>query len=115
MPVFIDANLDRDSVYVQAQAVLTLRIYHSVSLFDDSTLTPLQTPEARIEQLGKPRTYETRVNGVRHGVIEVRYAIHPLRSGELELPARCSAPPWLSATIRTPSTRSAHAAGAPCR
>ena len=88
MPVFIDANLDRDSVYVQAQAVLTLRIYHSVSLFDDSTLTPLQTPEARIEQLGKPRTYETRINGVRHGVIEVRYAIHPLRSGELELPAQ---------------------------
>ena len=88
MPVFIDASLDRDNLYVQAQAVLTLRIYHSVSLFDDSTLTPLQTPEARIEQLGKPRTYETRINGVRHGVIEVRYAIHPLRSGELELPAQ---------------------------
>lgn len=88
MPVFIDASLDRDSVYVQAQVLLTLRIYHSVSLFDDSTLTPLQTPEARIEQLGKPRTYETRINGVRHGVIEVRYAIHPLRSGELELPSQ---------------------------
>ena len=88
MPVFIDASLDRDTAYVQAQVVLSLRIYHSVSLFDDSTLTPLQTPEARIEQLGKPRTYETRINGVRHGVIEVRYAIHPLRSGELELPAQ---------------------------
>ncbi|HTN31247.1 MAG TPA: BatD family protein, partial [Pseudomonas sp.] len=88
MPVFIDASLDRDTLYVQSQALLTLRIFHSVSLFDDSTLTPLQTPEARIEQLGKPRTYETRINGVRHGVIEVRYAIHPLRSGELELPAQ---------------------------
>src|SRR5690606_31686917 len=88
MPVFIDASLDRDTLYVQAQALLTLRIYHSVSLFDDSTLTPLQTPEARVEQLGKPRTYETRINGVRHGVIEVRYAVHPLRSGELELPSQ---------------------------
>lgn len=94
MPVFIDASLDQDSVYVQAQALLTLRIYHSVSLFDDSTLTPLQTPAARIEQLGKPRTYETRLNGIRHGVIEVRYAIHPLRSGELELP-----PQVFSATL----------------
>lgn len=88
LPVFIEASLDRDSVYVQAQTLLSLRIYHSVSLFDDSTLTPLQTPEARIEQLGKPLTYETRINGTRHGVIEVRYAIHPLRSGTLELPSQ---------------------------
>lgn len=101
-PVFIDASLDTDTVFVQAQALLTLRIYHSVSLFDDSTLTPLQTPEARIEQLGKPRTYETRINGARHGVIEVRYAIHPLRSGELTLPAQV-----FSATLverQTPDT-----------
>ena len=87
-PVFIETSLDQDSVYVQAQAVLTLRIYHSVSLFDDSSLTPLQTVEAHVEQLGKPVTYEKRLNGVRHGVIEVRYAIFPLRSGEIELPAQ---------------------------
>lgn len=87
-PVFIDASLDRDSAYVQAQVVLTLRIYHSVTLFDDSALTPLQTPEARVEQLGKPITYEKMINGVRHGVIEIRYAIFPLRSGDIELPAQ---------------------------
>ncbi len=87
-PVFIDASLDRDSVYVQAQVILTLRIYHSVTLFDDSALTPLQTPDARVEQLGKPITYEKLVNGLRHGVIEVRYGIFPLRSGTLELPAQ---------------------------
>ncbi len=56
--VFIDASLDQTSVYVQAQAVLTLRIYHSVSLYDDSSLPPLQIPDARIEQLGESRTYE---------------------------------------------------------
>src|SRR5690606_33574359 len=55
---------------------------------DDSALTPLQTPEARVEQLGKPITYEKMVNGVRHGVIEIRYAIFPLRSGDIELPAQ---------------------------
>ncbi|WP_137817926.1 BatD family protein [Pseudomonas sp. 2FG] len=86
-PVFIDASLDQESVYVQAQAVLTLRIYHSVSLYDDSSLTPLQIPEARIEQLGEPRTYEKEINGVRHGVIELRYAIYPQQSGELQIPA----------------------------
>jgi hypothetical protein len=86
-PVFIDASLDQDSVYVQAQAILTLRIYHSVSLYDDSALTPLQIANARIESLGDPRTYEKEINGVRHGVIELRYAIYPQQSGELDIPA----------------------------
>ncbi|MGY3255245.1 BatD family protein [Pseudomonas chlororaphis] len=85
-PVFIDASLDQDSVYVQAQAVLTLHIYHSVSLYDDSSLTPLQIDDARVEQLGESRTYEKVINGVRHGVIEIRYAIFPQHSGVLDIP-----------------------------
>lgn len=87
-PVFIEASLDQDSVYVQAQALLTLRIYHSVSLYDDSSLTPLQIPDARIEQLGESRTYEKDINGLRHGVIELRYAIYPQHSGQLTIPAQ---------------------------
>lgn len=87
-PVYIQASLDHDSVYVQAQAILTLRIYHSVSLYDDSSLTPLEMPNARVEPLGEPRTYETDVNGVRHGVIELRYAIFAQQSGKLEVPAQ---------------------------
>jgi len=87
-PVFIDASLDQESVYVQAQTVLTLRIYHSVSLYDDSSLTQLTMPQARVEALGKPRTYEKDINGVRHGVIELRYAIFPQESGELLIPAQ---------------------------
>ena len=86
-PIFIDASLDQDQVYVQAQALLTLRVYHSVALYDDSSLTPLQIPDARIESLGPPRTYEKLINGVRHGVIEWRFAIYPQRSGELLIPA----------------------------
>jgi len=87
-PVFIEASLDQSSVYVQAQAILTLRIYHSVSLYDDSNLTPLQIPDARIEQLGESRTYEKDINGLRHGVIELRYAIYPQHSGQLTIPAQ---------------------------
>lgn len=87
-PVFIDASLDQPSVYVQAQVVLTLRIYHSVSMYDDSNLTPLRLPDARVEQLGEPRTYEKSIGGVLHGVIELQYAIYPQRSGELVIPGQ---------------------------
>ncbi|MGU9850012.1 BatD family protein [Pseudomonas koreensis] len=93
-PVFIEASLDQPSVYVQAQAILTLRIYHSVSLYDDSSLTPLQIADTRIEQLGDTRTYEKDINGVRHGVIEMRYAIYPQHSGLLLI-----APQTFSATL----------------
>lgn len=86
-PVFIEASLDQPSVYVQAQAILTLRVYHSVALYDDSNLTPLHLQDAIVEQLGESRTYEKLINGVRHGVIEVGYGIYPQHSGELQIPA----------------------------
>jgi hypothetical protein len=87
-PIFIDASLDTEMAYVQAQVLLTLRIYHSVSLYDDSTLSPLQMSDALVERLGEPRTYEKDINGVRHGVIEIRYAIFPQKSGDLTIPAQ---------------------------
>lgn len=98
-PIFIDASLDQDVAYVQAQVLLTLRIYHSVSLYDDSTLSPLQMSDALVERLGEPRTYEKDINGVRHGVIEIRYALFPQKSGELTIPAQL-----FSATTVAPAT-----------
>ena len=84
--VFIEASVDSAQVYVQAQVVLTLRIYHSVSLYDDSSLSPLQLDSAKVEPLGESRTYEKDINGVRHGVIETRYVVYPQQSGTLEIP-----------------------------
>ena len=87
-PVYIDTQLDQESVYIQAQLLLTLRIYHAIPLFADSNLTPLLIDNARVEQLDNPRTFEQHINGVRHGVIEIRYAIFPQQSGLLEIPAQ---------------------------
>src|SRR5690606_17007652 len=63
-PVFIDSEVDIENPYVQAQVLLTLRIYHSVSLFDDSSLSGLEIPSARVESLGRPRNFEQVINGV---------------------------------------------------
>lgn len=98
-PVFIEASLDQDSIYVQAQAVLTLRIYHSVALYDDSSLSRLQLEGAKVEPLGESRTYEKEINGVRHGVIEMRYAIYPQQSGNVTIPSLT-----FSATTVEPAT-----------
>lgn len=85
-PVYIDTQLDQEWAYVQAQTLLTLRIYHAIPLFADSNLTPLLLDNARVEPLGKPRTFEQHINGVRHGVIEISYAIFPQQSGLIEIP-----------------------------
>lgn len=87
-PVYIDIQADKESVYIQAQVRLTLRIYHSIPLFSDSNLTPLLIDHARVEQLGQPRTFEQHISGVSHGVIEVSYAIFPQQSGPLEIPVQ---------------------------
>lgn len=96
-PIFIDSEIDTETPYVQAQVLLTLRIFHSVSLYDDSTLSGLDIPGARVERLGDPLNYERVIGGVRHGVIEARYAIYPQQSGLLEIPAQL-----FSATILVP-------------
>lgn len=85
--VFIEASLDQSSVYVQAQAVLTVRVLHAIPLYDDSQFSPIELLDARVETLGKPRAYEQEINGVLYGVQEVRYALFPQRSGVLALPA----------------------------
>ena len=87
-PIYIHSDVDVESPYVQAQILLTLRIYHSVSLLNNSTLSALDIPHARVESLGPPRNFEQTVNGVRHGVIEIRYAIFPQHSGELDIPSQ---------------------------
>ncbi|WP_313741227.1 BatD family protein [Pseudomonas sp.] len=84
--VFIETSLDASEVYVQAQTVLTVRIYHSVALYDDSSLSPVQGEGLKVETLGESRTYEKDIEGVRHGVIETRYALYPQQSGTWQVP-----------------------------
>lgn len=86
-PVYMDSQVDTERVYVQAQVLLTLRIYHSIPLYASGQLSALSMPDARVEPLGKPRSFEQFINGVRHGVIEIRYAIFPQKTGAMSIPA----------------------------
>lgn len=93
-PVYIDSSLDREELYIQGQALLTVRIYHSVPLYSDGQVSPLNIEGARIHNLGKPALYQQYVHGIRYGVIEVRYAIFPQITGILTI-----APQTFTATL----------------
>ncbi|MRI35260.1 hypothetical protein EOPP23_20020 [Endozoicomonas sp. OPT23] len=86
-PVFIRSSVNSETVYVQQEIVLTLQIFHRVELFDDRRLTPLNIDDALIQQLGETRSYDTVSNGVRFGVMELKFSIHPQQSGLLEIPS----------------------------
>ncbi|MFK7831054.1 MAG: BatD family protein [Congregibacter sp.] len=84
--VIFEAVLDRDSVYVQGQLLLTLRVQQAVNL-DSRSITELSLDNAYVEALGQ-NSFQRNVDGRPWLVHEIRYAIFPEGSGELLIPAQ---------------------------
>lgn len=82
--VLFTAELDRETVYVQEQAILTLRIEQAVNL-EARSLSELQLERAFVVPL-EQRSFQRSIDGRPWLVHEVRFAIFPERSGELQIP-----------------------------
>lgn len=83
--VFIEASVDKKSVYVQEQIILTLRLYKRTQLIDASW-TPPQINDAASEPLTESRTYQTSIGGYTYQVTESTFAVFPQKSGTLVIP-----------------------------
>ena len=84
--VLFSAELDRDSVYVQQQVLLTLRIQQAIAL-DDRSVTELKLDGAFVKPLGQ-NSFQRDDGNRRWLVHEIRYAIFPEQSGTLEIPVQ---------------------------
>ena len=84
--LFVEAELDRKTGFVQAQLLYTFRLYRAVQLNGNPQLTPLQLADATIESLGT-KSFRTQLNGRLFHVDELRYAIFPYKSGQLNIPS----------------------------
>ena len=85
--VFFEVDVSPNPVYVQAQALMTRRLYYAsgVQIYSDLPGVP-DIPNAVVLPVGETRsTTETRPEG-RYGVLEQRYAIFPEQSGALVIP-----------------------------
>ncbi|MAC33653.1 MAG: hypothetical protein CME38_08630 [Haliea sp.] len=82
--VLFTAELDRETVYVQEQAILTLRIEQAVNL-EARSLSELKLDRAFAVPL-EQRSFQRTLDGRPWLVHEVRFAIFPERSGELQIP-----------------------------
>ncbi len=83
--VYLDAQIDKNEVYVQEQLIYTVRLFHRIDLHD-STYTPPKVNNAVMETLGNKREYLTTVNGASYQVAEQRYVLFPQQSGTLTIP-----------------------------
>ena len=86
--VFFETELSADSVYVQAEAVLTRRLFYSngVQIYSDLPGAP-EIPDAVVLQLGETQSLSILRGATRYGVIEQRFAVFPEVSGPLEIPS----------------------------
>ena len=82
--VLFEAEVDRDSVYVQGQVILTLRIQRAINL-DNLGISELTLDDAFVKQL-EQKSFQRNVDGRPWLVHEIRYAIFPAYSGKLEIP-----------------------------
>ena len=80
------AELDRESVYVQGQLILTLRLQFAIPL-ESPGITELRLDNAFVKQLGQ-NSYNRNAAGRAWKVHEIRYAIFPEQSGQLSIPAQ---------------------------
>jgi len=84
--ISFEAELDVNSVYVQGQALLTLRIQQAINL-DSRSITELQIDNAFVKQL-EQNSFQRTIEGRPWLVHEIRYAIFPEQSGQLTIPAQ---------------------------
>jgi hypothetical protein len=86
--VFFETTQTPGAVWVQAEAVLTRRLYYSagVQIYSDLPGAP-QLDDAVVIELGAANTFTTNRDGRTYGVVEQRFAIFPERSGMLTIPS----------------------------
>ena len=84
-PVFTETVLDKGSVYVQEQALLTLRLYTAVPM-NNFSMGELSVPGAQLLKVAESQ-YQKDIEGTQYTVVETRYAIFADSSSMLEIPA----------------------------
>jgi len=85
--IFLEASIDNGSLYVQAQLLYTVKLFHQTNNITDWSITEPSLNNAIIQELGKAKQYSKFVDGVQYSVLERNYAIFPQSSGYFEIPA----------------------------
>ncbi|MFH1491631.1 MAG: BatD family protein [Pseudomonadota bacterium] len=99
-PLFLKAEISAAQLYVEEQAVYTLKLFRRVDVRDLSLSLP-EVEHVTLTQLGQPGEYQGVLNGKTYQVLEVRYALVPDKEGTYALGSS-----RMSMTVMQPAGRS---------
>lgn len=85
--LYLDVEVDKSIVYVQAQVKLTVRLFRSIRMGNNATLTEpqLSDGDAVIKKIGDDGVYEKYIDGDRYIIVERNYLIFPQQSGVVQI------------------------------
>lgn len=84
--IFLEAEVNKKSPYVQEQIIYTIKLYRAVQTSNASLSEPaISGDQAVITKLGEDKSFETRIKGKRYVVVQRQYAIFPQSSGSLKI------------------------------
>ena len=84
--VFVTSEVDFGETYVQAQVLLTVKIYRAVATRQPALREPVISGVETLSELaGDDRSYEAIIDGTAYQVVERVYALYPQESGEIEI------------------------------
>ncbi|MDX2448102.1 MAG: BatD family protein [Desulfobacterales bacterium] len=99
-PVFIQAAVSSQDIYVDEQILYTLKLYYRVNVGNLSLSLP-EMEYVTFQQLGRPQEYQATYEGRTYQVLEIRHAVMVSKKGETILnPSR------LKMTVRRSGSRS---------
>jgi hypothetical protein len=97
--IFLVASLAPAKLYLEQQAVYTLKLYRAVNIADVSLNVP-QVDGLALTKLGEAREYQASQQGRQFQVVEVRYLLTPQKAGSYTLP-----PSRMDLVVFTPRSR----------
>jgi hypothetical protein len=83
--VFVEAQAEPTSPYVQQQVLLTVKLYFAVNLIDGNLDDP-QVKGAVVRKLGQDSRYRAQSGSRSYNVVERHYALTPENNGTLTVP-----------------------------
>jgi len=84
--IFLQAEVDNASPYVQSQIIYSVKIFRS-SNFYDGTLSEPKSDDLIYQRLGKDNSYRLQRDGVWYTVLQRRYVLFAQKSGRIVVPA----------------------------
>jgi hypothetical protein len=83
--IFLTAELDKKSAFVNEQVTLSVKFYSAIQLYSQPDYTQPQTTDFWADMMEPQKTYYQMVKNRRYRVIEINTALFPTRAGELSI------------------------------